>query len=558
MNHLRNKSGPLSDPSMKTPLRIVHLEPSREDSERLGMVLTNGGIACVIHRVETLQAFAAGLSEYQANLIVAEFSAPGCDGNMAFASAQKVASHVPFIVVSQSINEPQITELLQRGVTDVIPKSALGRVIPAVQRILKEQRERDARREAEEALLQYQVQLRHIQKLEAVGRLAGGLAHDFNNLLTVILGHSQVVLNEIDEVHPLRPQIQEMHKAGERARVLIRQLLMFSRKRPSEAKVISLNALLNDFESMLQRVIGEDIRLAVTLCEDDLRIKADPASVEQIVMNLVVNARDAMPKGGRLTLDLQSTHRDGAPLYHVTDCPPGEYVKLSVSDTGCGMSPEVQAQMFKPFFTTKDEEKGTGLGLSTVFDIVTQSRGGLDVTTTMGEGTRFDVYLPRVMTALGESTGEPSVGKPLRGHETILLVEDDEAVRQLCREELHKLGYRIIEARNGIEACLVATPHMGKLQLLLTDIVMPGMSGTELARHLRVINPELQILFISGYEDDIGIGAGDTQVAYLEKPFTTEILIGTVRYLLDQASKGQRQQGPLPEGVGQSQTISPS
>lgn len=543
---------------MKTPLRIVHLEPSREDSERLGTILTNGGIACVIHRVETQQAFTAGITEDLADLIIAEFNAPECDGTTAFVLAQKVASHVPFIFVSESINEPLSTELLQRGVTDVIPKGALGRMIPAVRRIMKEQQERDARRGAEEALLQYQLQLRHIQKLEVVGRLAGGLAHDFNNLLTVILGHSQVVLNEIDEAHPLRPQIQEMYKAGERARVLIRQLLMFSRKRPSEVKVISLNALLVDCEAMLHRVIGEDIQLTVRLCQDDLRIKVDPVSVEQIVMNLVVNARDAMPKGGRLTLDLQSTRLDVAPVYHVMDLPPGEYVKLSVSDTGCGMSPEVQAQMFKPFFTTKDEEKGTGLGLSTVFDIVTQSSGGLDVTTTMGEGTRFDVYFPRVLTEISESSGEPSVGKPLRGHETILLVEDDEAVRLLIREELRKLGYRIIEARNGIEACLVATPHMGKLRLLLTDIVMPGMSGTELARHLRVINPELRILFISGYEDDIGIKAGDTEVAYLEKPFTTETLTETVRYLLDQAAKGRICQGPLPRDLEQPQTFSPS
>jgi two-component system, cell cycle sensor histidine kinase and response regulator CckA len=543
---------------MKMSLRIVHFDASRKDSESLGTILTNGGIACVIHRVDTQQAFTAEISEDFAQLIVAEFNVPGCDGNAAFTWAQKVAPHVPFIFVSESIKEPLITELLQRGVTDVIPKSALARVIPAVQRILKEQQERNARLEAEEALLQYQVQLRHIQKIEAVGRLAGGLAHDFNNLLTVILGHSQVVLNEIDEAHPLRPQIQEMHKAGERARVLIRQLLMFSRKRPSEAKVISLNALLNDFESMLQRVIGGDIQLTVRLCQDDLRIKIDPASVEQIVMNLVVNARDAMPKGGRLTLDLQSTHLHAAPVYHLMNWSPGEYVKLSVADTGCGMSLEVQAQMFKPFFTTKGEEKGTGLGLSTVFDIVTQVSGGLDVTTAMGEGTRFEVYFPRVMTAIGESTGEPSGGKPVRGHETILLVEDDEAVRLLIREELRKLGYRIVEARNGIEACLVATPHMGKLQLLLTDIVMPGMSGIELARHLRVINPELRILFISGYEDDIGIEAGDTQVAYLEKPFTTESLTGTVRYLLDQVSIGQVRQDPLPWGVGQSQTSSSS
>jgi two-component system, cell cycle sensor histidine kinase and response regulator CckA len=558
MNRLLKEPGPISNPFMKTPLRIIHLEHSREVGERIGTILTNGGIACVIHRVETQQSFTIGITDNRADLILAEFNTPGCDGEWALALAQKVASHIPFIFVSESINEPLITELLYRGVTDVISKAALARLTPAVQRILKEQQEREARREAEEALLQHQLQLRHLQKLEAVGRLAGGLAHDFNNLLTVILGHSQVVLNEIDAVHPLRSQIQEMHNAGERARVLIRQLLMFSRKRPSEAKIISLNALLGDFESMLHRVIGEDIQLTVRLCSDDLRIKVDPALVEQIVMNLVVNARDAMPNGGRLTLELQSTYLDRTPVYHVMDLSPGEYVKLSVSDTGCGMSPEVQAQIFKPFFTTKDEEKGTGLGLSTVFDIVTHNGGGLDVSTAIGEGTRFDVYVPRIMGEIDAPTEEPSVTTTLRGHETILLVEDDEAVRLLVRDELCKLGYRIVEARNGIEACLVATPYMGKLQLLLTDIVMPGMSGTELAGHLRVIKPDLNILFMSGYEDDVGIGTGDTAIAYLQKPFTTEALAGRVRQLLDHIPRNQIRRGPLPGGLEQPRTLSPS
>jgi two-component system, cell cycle sensor histidine kinase and response regulator CckA len=543
---------------MKTPLRIVHLEPSRGDSERIGTVLTNGGIACVLHRVETQSSFTASITEDRTDLILAEFNTPGLDGNRAFALAQQVTSRVPFIVVSKSINEPFITELLHSGVTDVIPKDALGRLVPAVRRILSERQEREARGVAEDALLQTQIQLRHIQRLDAVGRLAGGLAHDFNNLLTVILGHSQAVLNEIDVTHPLRSQIQEMQDAGERARVLIRRLLMFSRKRPSQAKVISLNTVLNDFESMLRRVIGEDVRLTMRLCEDDLRINLDPALVEQIVMNLVVNARDAMPRGGKMTLELQSTHLDRVPGYHAMDRSSGEYVKLSVSDTGCGMSSEVQAQMFTPFFTTKDEEKGTGLGLSTVFDIVTQSRGGLDVTSQIGNGTRVDVYFPRVISEIDAPTGEPSVARPLKGHETILMVEDDEAVRLLIRDELCKLGYRIIEARNGIEACLVATPYMGKLQLLLTDIVMPGMSGTELARHLRVIKPDLSVLFISGYEDDVGIGTGDTAIAYLQKPFTTEALAGAVRHLLDQTTRDLNTQGPSPGVLEQPQTFSPS
>lgn len=541
---------------MKTPLRIVHLETNNEDSERIGRILTDGGITCVINRVETQSSFTASLTEDRTDLILAEFNTSGCDGNQAFASAQNVASHVPFIFVSHAINEPLLTELLSRGVTDVIPKDAVGRLIPAVQRILNERRERDARREAEDALFQNQLQLCHIQKFEAVGRLAGGLAHDFNNLLTVILGQSQAVLNEIDVAHPLRPPIQEIQQAGERARGLIRQLLMFSRKRPSEAKVISLNSLLDGFESMLRRVIGEDIQLTVRLCPDDLRIKVDPALIEQIVMNLVVNARDAMLKGGKLTLELHSAHLDRSPVYRAMDLLPGEYVTLSISDTGCGMSPEVQAQMFEPFFTTKDEEKGTGLGLSTVFDIVTQSGGGLDVTTKLGEGTRVDVYFPRIITDIEASTGEASVEKRRRGHETILLVEDDEAVRLLIRDELRKLGYRIIEARNGIEACLVATPYMGTLQLLLTDVVMPGMSGTELARHLRVVKPELKILFISGYEDDIGIGGGDKAMAYLQKPFTTEALAGTVRDLLDQISRDHISHSPPPGVLEHPKTFS--
>jgi CheY-like chemotaxis protein len=284
----------------------------------------------------------------------------------------------------------------------------------------------------------------------------------------------------------------------------------------------------------------------------------DSALVEQIVMNLAVNARDAMPNGGRLTLELQATHLDRAPRYHLMDLSTGEYVKLSVSDTGCGMSPEVQAQMFQPFFTTKDEEKGTGLGLSTVFDIVTQGSGGLDVTTTIGEGTCFDVYFPRIMTESDASTDAIRGTTPLRGHETILLVEDDEAVRLLIRDELRKLGYRIVEARNGIEACLVATPYMGKLQLLLTDLVMPGMSGTELARHLRVIKPELNILFISGYEDDLGVVAGGTAMAYLQKPFTTEALARAIRQLLDRTPRGQIRAGCGAGGSEQPQTFSPS
>ncbi|MDF0664632.1 MAG: response regulator [Nitrospira sp.] len=291
---------------------------------------------------------------------------------------------------------------------------------------------------------------------------------------------------------------------------------------------------------------------------DALTIKADPALVEQIAMNLVVNARDAMPTGGKLTIEIASVKLDHRPSYHVNPMPPGEYVRLSVSDTGWGVSSEVQEHISKPFLTTKEEGKGTGLGLSTLLGIVTGSGGGLDVISESGVGARFDIYLPRVVSEIEEVPTEESV--PLQsteGHETILLVEDEEDVRTLIRDELMKLGYGIVEARNGVEACLVATPHIGKVKLLLTDIVMPWMSGTELARQLRVIKPELKLLFISGYTDDVGVESGDPASAYLPKPFTPEALASSVRELLDVKPTDLMSVIQQPAAIGQLRSVEP-
>jgi CheY-like chemotaxis protein len=240
-----------------------------------------------------------------------------------------------------------------------------------------------------------------------------------------------------------------------------------------------------------------------------------------------------MPKGGTLIIETASVEIDRTPVYHLRPLPPGAYVKLSVSDTGCGISPDVQAHIFEPFFTTKEEGKGTGLGLSTVFGIVTQSGGGLDVSSAIGQGTRFDIYLPKIIEEADRVVGTEVTPSPTSGHETILLVEDDTGVRSLIRDELRKLGYRVFEAKHGLEACLVGTQQIGRLQLLLTDVVMPGMNGPELAQHLRVIKPELKILFISGYTDDVGLGAGDPASGYLQKPFTPEALARAIRELLD-------------------------
>ena len=540
---------------MTTLLRVLHLAANPQDAARIEALLVDGGLSCTIRRVETRRTFTAALNDSQVDLILAEFFLHGFDGRSALEVAQQLAPDVPFIFLSAARDETLCFEHMHRGATDCISKEGLGRLVPSVRRVLREREARAARAQAEETLRQSDMQLRQLQKLEAVGRLAGGLAHDFNNLLMVIMGQSQVLLSEMGPDHPLRNRVEEMQKAGERAKMLIRQLLTFSRKQPSGSKVLSLNATLSNCESMLRRLIGTDIQLTLRLNVEDLRIKADPAFVEQIVMNLVINARDAMPTGGKLTIETASANLDRVPTYHVNPLPPGEYVKISVSDTGCGMSPEVQAQIFKPFFTTKEEGKGTGLGLSTVFGIVTEGGGGLDVISEIGEGTRFDVYFPRVVSEIEVPEDENVQVQSVVGHETILLVEDEEEVRVLIRDELRKLGYRIVEARNGIEACLVATPHMGKLKLLLTDIVMPGMSGTELARHLRVIKPELKLLFISGYTDDVGIGAGDPASAYLQKPFTPEALASSVRELLDMKPTNPTSCDQQPEAIEQSRSV---
>jgi two-component system, cell cycle sensor histidine kinase and response regulator CckA len=296
--------------------------------------------------------------------------------------------------------------------------------------------------------------------------------------------------------------------------------------------------VVSNLEEMLRRLIGADIRLVIKLDPSNSQVLADQAQLEQVLMNLVVNARDAMPHGGTLTIETAQTELAKSPLYHVEPLPPGHYVKLSVTDTGSGMDRDTQAHIFEPFFTTKEEGKGSGLGLSTVFGIVTQSGGGIDVNSRVGYGTKFDIFFPRVAADAQAAAGRRAGEQPIGGTETILLVEDDSSVRILLRDSLRKLGYRVIEAKHGIEACLMASQELANLHLLLTDMVMPGMGGRELAQHLMTMKPDLRVLFMSGFTDDVGILAGHEQgtSGFLQKPFTPEVLARTVRKILDAAS----------------------
>ncbi len=533
---------------MQHQLRLLHLEDSQVDADLVATMLRDGGIPCESLRVDTRASFLNALRKGGFDLIFADFSVPAFDGAAALALAHKLCPDVPFIFVSGTLVEEFAIEMMHRGATDYIFKQRLGRLVPSVQRTLRELDERAERKRAEEALRLSEQQFRQAQKMEAVGRLAGGLAHDFNNLLTVIMGHSQVLLGELPAASVERAKIEEMHKAGERAAALIRQLLAFSRKQALEPKVLCLNTVVTNLDSMLSRLIGEDIQLAIRVDPEKGHVKADPGQLEQVIMNLVINARDAMPNGGLLAIETSQVQLTRTPMHHIRPLPPGPYMKLTVTDTGCGMTQNTLSHLFEPFFTTKEECKGTGLGLSTVFGIVTKSGGAIDVWSQVGHGTTFDIYLPRINPEAGVLSPHVKPAAIGRGNETILVVEDEQSVRDLVREELTKIGYQVVEAMNGIEACLVATQHGGQFDLLLTDIVMPGMNGRELAGRLHLIYPDLKVLFMSGYLDDVTANAGleQNQTAFLQKPFTPDVLARSIRELLNAPTRAASVNGAPP------------
>jgi PAS domain S-box-containing protein len=384
------------------------------------------------------------------------------------------------------------------------------------------------RRNLEEQLLQ-------AQKMEAVGRLAGGVAHDFNNLLTAIMGYSELALDALPEDHPEHNHIEEIRKAGERAAALTRQLLAFSRKQIFEPEVLCLNEVVSGMTKMLKRMIPEDVELVAVLDPGLERVKLDPTQMEQVLLNLAVNARDAMPGGGKLTLETANVELDVAYAKSHPEVQPGHYVMLAVSDTGCGMDEATKARIFEPFFTTKEKSKGTGLGLSTVYGIVKQSGGSIFVYSEPGKGTAFKIYLPRVEEALEPQRASAGPREQPKGAETVLVAEDDETLRRLIYEILQSSGYAVLEAGRGEEALRLAGEHAGPIHLLITDMVMPGMGGREVAGRLAALRPGTRVLFVSGYTDDAIVRHGvlESGLAFLQKPFVPEALLRKVREVLD-------------------------
>ncbi len=636
---------------MTTALRVLIVEDSEEDTLLLVRELRRGGYEAAYQRVDSPSGVRATLERETWDLVISDYNIPGFGGLEALALVRDRGLDIPFIFVSGTISEDQAVAAMKAGASDYFAKGQLKRLLPAIERELREAKGRAAKRETDERLAKlvehapigifrstragkvlsvnaalvrmlgyataaevlhldmardvyadpaerqrlldehpytdreydemdatwkrkdgtpvhvellgravrnaagtiesYETFVRDVteqrrlqrelvqaQKMEAVGRLAGGIAHDFNNLLTAILGSAELALDTLPAGAPEREEVDEVRKAALRAADLTRQLLAFSRQQVIAPKVLNPNDVVGGMDKMLRRLLGEDVELRAALASDLGAVKVDPSQLEQVVLNLAVNARDAMPDGGTLTIETQNIELDQRYVQGHLSAQPGPYVMLAVSDTGVGMDAGTQARIFEPFFTTKEKGRGTGLGLATVYGIVKQSGGWIWVYSEPGHGTTFKVYFPRVAEVAAPATTSPAPPASVRGSETILVVEDDETIRNLVLKVLKGNGYTVLVAANGDEAERVAGQHHGRIHLLITDVVLPGLSGPEVARRLVTTRTDTRVLYLSGYTNDAVLRRGvlEAGVAFLQKPFTPGVLGRKIREVLDQTS----------------------
>jgi signal transduction histidine kinase len=523
-------------------LRALIAEDSENDVLLLLRVLRKAGYEPVYERVWTAPAMKAALQRQTWDIVISDYEMPNFGGFEALQLLKESGHDVPFILVSAVVSEETAVAAMKAGAHDYIMKRNLARLVPAIERELREAQTRVARKAAETALRQSEEQLRQVQKIEAIGRLAAGVAHDFNNILTAITGHSELLIRQLDADDPRRKNAEQIEKAAYRAAGLTRQLLIFSRKQVIEPRVLDLNAVILDIKKMLRRLIGEDIEFCTLLDPAAGHIKADPGQIEQVIVNLAVNARDAMPTGGKLTVTTANTTRDQNHLKNFPDMGAGDYVMLAIADTGTGMSEEVKAHLFEPFFTTKPPGTGTGLGLATCFGIVKQNTGHINVHSELGSGTTFKIYFPQVQSAIEPLRVRNRPTEVAGGNETVLLVEDEPVVRELAVATLREKGYTVVEAGNGEEGLRLARQHNGKIDLVLTDVVMPVMGGKEMADALRTSHPDTKVLFTSGYtEDALGHhGVLRPGILFLPKPYLTATLARKVREVLDEGLSQSR------------------
>jgi PAS domain S-box-containing protein len=645
---------------MNRDLRLLVVEDSETDASLVVRELQRGGYEVSFERVETASAMRAAMKHDAWDLIISDCGMPSFNALTALSIARTGGSDVPFIVLSGTLDEDDAVEVLRAGANDFLTKQRMVRLLPAVERELRERAVREegrqsqrrikvteerfrtllesapdgmvivgsdgriafvnnqtetlfgytheelvgqrievlvperlrasleakrasffdaegslstgegldlmalrkngsefpveirlspartaegdlvtaairdvtARKEAERALRDTEAQLRHAQKMEAVGTLAGGVAHDFNNVLSVILSYTGFLKDALDPADPMRVDVDEIGKAAERAASLTRQLLAFSRKQSFVPRVIDPNEVLRGLDPMLRRLVASDVEIAMVPGAGVGAILADKGQLEQLMMNLVVNARDATPKGGRVRVETASAVvRDS----ETAPCPgmaPGEYVVIEVNDSGSGMTPEARARIFEPFFTTKELGKGTGLGLSVVYGIVAQSGGFISVDTALGKGSTFRVFFPRTRETPREPSDPPPSSR-IGGTETILLVEDDPQVRAAVATTLRRAGYHVIESANAGEALLASEQSVTRIDLMVTDVLMPRMSGHELAARLSGARPEMRVLYMSGHVPDAILERADVGSSIIEKPMTAAALLGKVREIID-------------------------
>lgn len=513
---------------MENELRLLILEDSMEDVMLLKRHLRQGGVQYVECAVETEEDFVNQLGEFNPSIVLADYNLPTFNGLKALEIVRNKNKHLPFILLSGVAGEELAMDALLLGATDYVLKNRLGRLIPSINRAVREIDEQKKNKELEERFNQS-------QKMEAIGKLAGGVAHDFNNILMAIKMNTEFALKEIETNSQAHEDLNEVLTLANRASSLTRQLLAYSRKQVLELKVVHLNQVVENINKMLSRIIGEDIELNFHLEPNLPYVKVDEGQFEQVIMNLVVNARDAMPNGGLLTLETRKVVLDEEYTKSYLDLNAGEYVLIAVSDNGEGIEPDIFKNIFDPFFTTKEQGKGTGLGLSMVHGIVKQSGGDIHVYSEVGEGTTFRIYLPTVKENIKvASNGTELID--LNGRGRILVVEDEDSVRKAITRTLEKHGYSVLKANCGEEALEIYESNTEPVDLLLTDVVMPGMNGKELSDRIHQLTPDLKTIFLSGYTEDAIVHHGvlEEGITFVQKPVSSKDLLTKIKKLLEE------------------------
>jgi two-component system cell cycle sensor histidine kinase/response regulator CckA len=527
---------------MAKPLRAIFVEDSQDDADLLARELVKGGYQLISQRVDTAAGVLAALADGEWDLVVSDHSMPGFTGLQALEIVRSRKADVPFIFVSGTMDENTAAAALSRGAQDYLMKGHLQRFLPAVDREMREAAERRDRRRLEQ-------QVSALQKFEAIGRLAGGIAHDFNNLLGAILGWAEMGLEDTQAGSRARDRFQKITEQAHRATKLTAQILAFARRQTLQPRKLSLNASVEDVTSLLHKLIGDRVEILVQSESQLSMTMADPAQIEQVLMNLCLNARDAMPEGGKLIIETRNVEIEKEHVRLHAEAHTGSYVLLSVSDTGIGMDKATVERIFEPFFTTKELGRGTGLGLATVYGVVKQHGGFIYVYSEPGKGTAFRLYFP----CCGGVADAPEVKTPValrKGSETILLADDHDGLRQTAYEMLRELGYNVLTAINGREAVDLFKCNIDKIALVLLDVMMPEMDGPQAYEQIKLLRPDVAVIFSSGYTPDAVpfIAAVGRSALVLQKPYTMKNLGQTVRTALDaQAPDSQ----PAPQPVSQ-------